>query len=86
MKRYASQFLGFSLLMLIGTISVPHLANTAPPPERHPHIRAAIVELRESRDELKRAAHDFCGHRAAALEDTDRALNQLQKALACDRQ
>jgi hypothetical protein len=34
---------------------------------------------------LQVAAHEYCGHRAEALEATNAALNQLQLALACDR-
>ena len=73
-------------LMTLALVSVPRSANTAPPPqEHHPHIRAAIGELREAREELRTAAHDFCGHRKQAAEATDRALRQLQLALECDR-
>jgi hypothetical protein len=43
------------------------------------------MELREAREELRTAAHDFCGHRAEAMEKTDQAVKQLQAALACDR-
>jgi hypothetical protein len=74
-------------LMTLALVSVPRSANTAPPPqeERHPHIRGAERELREAREELRTAAHDFCGHRKEALEATDRAMRQLHQALECDR-
>ena len=73
-------------LLSLALVSVPRSANTAPPPaESHPHIRAAIGELREAREELRTAAHDFCGHRREAVERTDAALRQLQLALKCDR-
>jgi hypothetical protein len=52
--------------------------------ERHPLIRAAVNALRSARRDLQVAAHDYCGHRAEALEATNAALNQLQLALACD--
>jgi hypothetical protein len=67
----------------VGTIATPRSASTAPPPDAHPHIRAAITELREARTELQHAAHDFCGHRADALRDTQVAMSQLQEALRC---
>jgi len=73
------------MLLAIGTIATPRSANTAPPPPPHPHIEAAVSELREARMELEKAAHDFCGHRAEALRDTDVALKQLQEALRCAR-
>jgi hypothetical protein len=73
-------------LLALAAVSVPRSAQTAPPPpEAHPHIRAAVVELREAREELRTAAHDFCGHRKEAIEATDVALRQLGKALECAR-
>jgi len=53
--------------------------------ERHPHIRAAIRELKEARHELETAAHDFGGHRKEAIEAVDAALKQLQQALEYDK-
>jgi uncharacterized coiled-coil DUF342 family protein len=53
--------------------------------ERHPHIRAAIHELQESRRELETAAHDFGGHRKEAIEAIDNALKQLREALEYDK-
>jgi hypothetical protein len=84
LKRHLLNFAPWVLLLAIGTIATPRYANTAPPAEPHPHIRAAISELREARNELQHAAHDFCGHRVDAMRDTQVALNQLQKALECD--
>jgi hypothetical protein len=85
MKKTALRFGPWVLLLAIGTIATPRFANTAPPPPAHPHIEAAVNELRQSRVELEKAAHDFCGHRAEALRDTDAALKQLQEALRCAR-
>ena len=85
MKKHFLRFAPWVLLLFVGTIATPRYANTAPPPEEHPHIRAAVAELREARTELERAAHDFCGYRAQALRDTQASLNQLQAALACAR-
>ena len=85
MKKQFLRFGPWVVLMIAGVVAVPRAANTAPPPEPHPHIRAAVNELREAREELRRAAHDFCGHRREALEKTNEALGQLQAALACDR-
>jgi len=83
MKKQILRFGPWVALLALGTVATPRYANTAPPPERHPHIRAAVNELREARTELQTAAHDFCGHRADALRDTQVALNQLQEALRC---
>jgi len=85
MRRNFLRFGPWVILMGLGVIGMPRMANTTPPPEPHPRIRAAVRELREAREELRVAAHDFCGHRAEALEKTDQALRQLQLALECDR-
>lgn len=53
--------------------------------ERHPEIRAAIRALERAKEHLQRAAHDFGGHRVAALESVDRALEQLKLALQYDK-
>ena len=84
MKRQILRFGPWAALMVLGVAGSARLANTAPPPE-HPHIRAAIAELREARQELRTAAHDFCGHRKEAIEKTDQALHQLERALECAR-
>jgi hypothetical protein len=49
--------------------------------KHHPHIHHAIHELKEARTELKEAKHDFDGHRAAALKDTNAAIEQLELCL-----
>jgi len=84
MKRQMLRFGPWLALMVLGVAGTARLANTTPPPE-HPHIRAAVAELREAREELRTAAHDFCGHRKEAIEKTDQALHQLQRALECAR-
>jgi hypothetical protein len=53
--------------------------------ELHPKIREAVNALERARNDLQHAAHDFHGHREAALDATDRALTQLRAALLCDR-
>ena len=85
MKRNFLRFAPWVALMILGVVGVPKMANTAPPPERHPHIRAAMNEMREAQEELRTAAHDFCGHRVDAMRDLGAAQRQLQAALACDR-
>jgi hypothetical protein len=53
--------------------------------EKHPHIHAALKELKEARKELKEADHDFGGHRVEAIEAIDKAIVQLEKALKFDK-
>lgn len=76
--------LSWLALVTLALITTPG-ANTAPPPERHPHIRGAMQELREARRELETGAHDFCGHRVEAIREIDATLAQLRAALDCDR-
>jgi uncharacterized protein HemX len=49
--------------------------------ERHPQIHAAIRALRNAAGHLERAAHDYGGHRAKALELVRGAEAELQQAL-----
>jgi len=78
-------------VLLLGFVSfVPGIRRAAAPQvvmaaEPHPHIRAALRELREARHELETAAHDFGGHRKEALEAVDHAIQQLDRALQYDR-
>jgi len=53
--------------------------------EKHPHIHAALKELKEARKELKEADHDFGGHRVEAIEAIDKAIVQLEKAAKFDK-
>ena len=53
--------------------------------EGHPHIMAAIQELREAKHELEIADRDFCGRRRDAVRQCDQAMQSLQRALDCDR-
>ena len=53
--------------------------------ERHPLIRKALAVLHNAADDLEDASKDFCGHREAALDAVDRAIDQLGLAIACDQ-
>ena len=54
-------------------------------PERHPHIRAALGDLRKAANQLEHADHDFGGHRAKALELVKQAEGELHEAMAWAR-
>ena len=88
----------FLVVLVVGCLTIsPAFSVAAPPnsaakpaaapvpPEPHPHIRAAIRELREARRELQTAAHDFGGHKAEAIEAVDNAIRQLEEALKYDK-
>ena len=47
----------------------------------HPRIARAIEALREAREELTAAPHNFGGHKADAIRATDDAIRQLDFAL-----
>jgi hypothetical protein len=47
----------------------------------HPRIAAAISALRDARDYMQKANHDFGGHKMAAIHATDEAIRQLNFAL-----
>ena len=53
--------------------------------EKHPEIHAAIVHLREAKQNLEHAAHDFGGHRVTALKHVNEALEECRLALETDK-
>ena len=48
----------------------------------HPRIGAAISSLQEAIAYMDAAPHDFGGHKAAAIQASRRAVEQLKLALA----
>ena len=53
--------------------------------EEHPVIEELIRQLEHVKDELEhKAAHDFKGHRVAAIRPIEAALRELHTALAAD--
>src|SRR6476620_10231229 len=57
-KKNLLRFAPWVALMFIGVVGTPRMANTAPPPERHPHIRQAADALRDAQEELRTGATD----------------------------
>lgn len=53
--------------------------------EKHPEIQQAIHHLEQAKNNLERAAHDFGGHRAKALEHVNEALRECNEALNFDK-
>jgi hypothetical protein len=61
-------------------------AAAAPlPPEKHPQIHEALEALRNSKEHLEHAAHDFGGHRVEAIRAIDEAIHQLEICLQYDK-
>ena len=54
------------------------LTPAAPAFEPHPEIRAALEELRSAKSHLESAAHDFHGHRVAAIKHVDEAIAEAE--------
>jgi hypothetical protein len=54
--------------------------------ERHPAMRQSIAQLERTRATLEDdAAHDFHGHRAAAIHHIDAAIHELREGVESDR-
>jgi hypothetical protein len=53
--------------------------------EQHPEIAAAIRHLKEAKQNLEHASHDFGGHRVTALKHIDEALEECHRALEFDK-
>ncbi|HXM83442.1 MAG TPA: hypothetical protein VN929_16140 [Burkholderiales bacterium] len=47
----------------------------------HPRIAAAIRELHDAIEYMERAPHDFGGHKARAIADSRKAIEQLRLAM-----
>ena len=75
---------GLTVVLATG-LAVGRAQTVSPVAERHPAIRRAITALEEAKAYLRKADHDFGGHRKAALEECDKAIEQLKLALEYDR-
>jgi hypothetical protein len=53
--------------------------------EAHPEIAGAMMHLKEAKSNLEHAAHDFGGHRVAALKHVNEALEECRLALEADK-
>ena len=76
--------------LALGTVGLIGLAPArvraaAPPAERHPEMHEALRHLREAKASLEKGAHDFAGHRVAAVTATDNAIKEVEAALESDK-
>ena len=53
--------------------------------EPHPEIRMALRALNKAMNDLKKADHDFSGHREKALDLTQQAIAECKAALQADK-
>ena len=78
MKKYLAII---ALTFVITTAFVIPHQNAKTEAGEHPRLKKAITEMEDAIDYLEKAPHDFGGHRAAALEDTKKAVKSLKLAL-----
>lgn len=74
-----------ALTSAVAATGLALVADIAEAQERHPEIRRAIRALENARNYMEHAAHDFGGHRVAALKECDEAIRQLREALRYDK-
>jgi hypothetical protein len=85
MKRQLFRFAPWVALMIVGVVSTPRPASPEPPQPRHERIRAAMDAMRDAQEYMRTAAHDFCGHKVAAMRANEAAMSQLRMAMECER-
>jgi len=66
------------MMLCIGTLTLSAQNERA----MHPRIAAAIDALKDARAYMTEAPHDFGGHKAGAIQACDKAIRQLQLAMA----
>jgi len=72
MRRVSSWFAVMAVILVLATAPVSSAR------ERHPEIGAALEALRAAKGHLESAAHDFHGHRVAALKHVDEAIHEAE--------
>jgi hypothetical protein len=70
--------------IILGIVLSASIMTVAAQNERkmHPRIAKAIEALKDAKEYLQAAPHDFGGHRVEAIRASDDAIRQLQLALA----
>ena len=58
--------------------AVPVAPLATPLPEPHPEIHAALEAMRNAREHLEHAAHDFDGHRVESIKHLDAAIHEAE--------
>jgi hypothetical protein len=76
----------FALVVILGVLIFAAFLiakPAAPPMAKCPNIHKAVGALDAAMHDMQVAAHDFCGHKAEAMEAARHALEQLRKAEEC---
>ncbi len=74
----------FALVALLAAVVGGSWVNTASAKEAQPHMRSALVNLRQAKSQLEKADADKGGHRVKAIELTTQAIEQVEKGIAFD--
>ena len=75
--------LGALLLTCSFALPLMHTAlakPAVPPAGEHPEMQAALQSLQDARRHLEKAGHDFGGHRQAALNHVNQAIEEMHAA------
>lgn len=94
MKR---SLLGAAVVVVALAAGIAHARSVPPSPgapaesvaddkERQPHMRAAIAALRTAKDQLEKASADKGGHRKAAIDLVNKAIDEVQAGIDADNQ
>jgi hypothetical protein len=83
MKRVIASVVLGSVLVVGGTTAMVGAQQTRQTERAaHPRISRAIHELEEAIKYMEAAPHDFGGHKAAAIQSSRQAIQDLRQALS----
>lgn len=80
----AMQVLGLKVQPANDAMAIAAPVPAVPMPEC-PNIHSAQEALRNAEGELRSARHDFCGHKADAMQAVHHAMEELRQAENCQR-
>jgi hypothetical protein len=75
--------LGAFMLLFVFALPLLHSAMAkpaVPPAGEHPEMQAALQSLQDAKRHLEKAGHDFGGHRQAALNHVNQAIEEMHAA------
>jgi uncharacterized membrane protein YccC len=84
-RKLTLALLAFLLLVLPMSTSFVSAKGLGHEKREHPRMAKAIKDLQDAVDYMQKAPHDFGGHRAEAVEASQRAIQQLKLALQFDK-
>jgi hypothetical protein len=82
MKRFMRGVAAAAILLVPTAATSAFAEGVREEAHEHPRIAKAIHEMEDAVAYMDAAPHDFGGHKAAAIEATRHAIEQLRLALA----